>query len=49
VQRTGTGLVVLSMLDREGTLVGWVVPPGGGRGVGSIKMVLMEKRCVLAR
>ena len=49
VKISGTGLVVLSLLDREGTLVAWVVPPGGGGGVECVTMVLMEKREALAR
>ena len=49
VRLSGTGLVVLSLLDREGTLVAWVVPPGGGGGVECVTMVLMEKREALAR
>ena len=49
VTQTGEALVVLSLLDQEGTVVGWVVPPDGGRGVDGVKMVLMDKRDVLAK
>jgi len=48
VRLSGSGLVVLSLLDREGTLVAWVVPPDG-RGVKSVKMILMEQRHLLSR
>ena len=44
VQRTRTPLVILSLLDREGTLVAWVVPEETRSGVEGVKMVLMEKR-----
>ena len=49
VGRTATGLVVLSLLDAEGTVAAWIVPPNG-RGDGQdVKMVLMEKKEVLVR
>ncbi len=49
VRLSGSGLVVLSLLDREGTLVAWVVPPDGGNGINSVKMILMEQRHLLSR
>jgi len=52
VQKTRTPLVILSLLDREGTLVAWIVPAEAERGTKSVKMVLMEKRpelCALVR
>jgi hypothetical protein len=44
VHKTRTPLVILSLLDREGTLVAWVVPAEASSGVKGVKMVLMEKR-----
>lgn len=44
VHKTRTPLVILSLLDREGTLVAWVVPAEARSGVEGVKMVLMEKR-----